>query len=507
MTIPPLTAAPGLPDRIEQDQTTFDSRMAATWAYLKNDFEPELNLITQAIDLASSTAVTAETNALIAEASAVATANYKGLWSSLTGALNIPASVFHDNKNWQLLQNIADVTSIEPGTNGSYWFDLSVRFLENATASNRTIFNPADTSYIAKARLSDTQTLYVYRGVYYCKAIVATVSESGITFSNEFQVGQSNSSELVSATPLSSTQVAVTWYNTVDYDAYIRVLTYNSGTNTLSAACVAYAYHTQGSPAAIHSACCAISSSKIAIFYNNPSDSGKMYGQVLSWDGSALSVATAAVIVQSYPGDTLIQAELISGSDTDGKIFITYTYATYSYASIANWTSVGGFSVSTPGSEIPSYNNYAPIVVLDSNTVIVFGRYYNSTYGFTFGEIYLYYVGGVSPVPVRKHQFTKIGNSDTVSLSANSATKIAPGKAAVMLSTYAGYEHTLFVFSASAPTDNRNASTLELLTEQTFSRYSNSYFTLSKTADNNLLYAYQDGNSHYGTIEKIGVDL
>ena len=49
MTIPELTAAPDLPDRIEQDQTIFDARMAAYWAYLKNDFEPELNLITSVL--------------------------------------------------------------------------------------------------------------------------------------------------------------------------------------------------------------------------------------------------------------------------------------------------------------------------------------------------------------------------------------------------------------------------------------------------------------------------
>lgn len=63
MTIPELTAAPDLPDRTEQDQTTFDSKMAAYWAYLKNDFEPELNLITLAIDLVGTTAVNAANTA------------------------------------------------------------------------------------------------------------------------------------------------------------------------------------------------------------------------------------------------------------------------------------------------------------------------------------------------------------------------------------------------------------------------------------------------------------
>ena len=38
--------------------------------------------------------------------SAVASANFKGAWSSLTGALNIPASVTHNGYLWILLNNL-----------------------------------------------------------------------------------------------------------------------------------------------------------------------------------------------------------------------------------------------------------------------------------------------------------------------------------------------------------------------------------------------------------------
>ncbi|MFZ6755752.1 hypothetical protein ACO0K9_00915 [Undibacterium sp. Ji50W] len=51
-----------------------------------------------------------------AAATIIATANYKGLWTSLTGPLNIPASVYHLGKFWTLTQNIADVTTKVPGT-------------------------------------------------------------------------------------------------------------------------------------------------------------------------------------------------------------------------------------------------------------------------------------------------------------------------------------------------------------------------------------------------------
>jgi hypothetical protein len=43
-------------------------------------------------------------------------ANYKGLWSSLTGALAIPASVYHLSKYWTLTTSLTDVTAKVPGT-------------------------------------------------------------------------------------------------------------------------------------------------------------------------------------------------------------------------------------------------------------------------------------------------------------------------------------------------------------------------------------------------------
>lgn len=40
---------------------------------------------------------------------------FKGTWSSLTGALSMPASVYHSNSYWILNTNLADVTAKEPG--------------------------------------------------------------------------------------------------------------------------------------------------------------------------------------------------------------------------------------------------------------------------------------------------------------------------------------------------------------------------------------------------------
>lgn len=51
---------------------------------------------------------------------AQSTANFKGNWSDLTGSLSVPASVYHDSRHWNLLNNLADVTTSEPGVSADW---------------------------------------------------------------------------------------------------------------------------------------------------------------------------------------------------------------------------------------------------------------------------------------------------------------------------------------------------------------------------------------------------
>lgn len=51
---------------------------------------------------------------------AAATAAFKGEWSSLSGALAVPASVYHSGQFWQLLRNVPDVTASEPGVSADW---------------------------------------------------------------------------------------------------------------------------------------------------------------------------------------------------------------------------------------------------------------------------------------------------------------------------------------------------------------------------------------------------
>lgn len=69
---------------------------------------------------------------------AIAAANFKGNWSALTGALAVPASVYHSSKFWLLLSSLADVTAATPGVSGS-WLEVitgNVMGPASATAGN-----------------------------------------------------------------------------------------------------------------------------------------------------------------------------------------------------------------------------------------------------------------------------------------------------------------------------------------------------------------------------------
>ncbi len=65
-------------------------------------------------------AAASQTAAAASEANTAALANFKGNWSSLTGALAKPASVFHNGAFWALLNNLADVTASQPGVSADW---------------------------------------------------------------------------------------------------------------------------------------------------------------------------------------------------------------------------------------------------------------------------------------------------------------------------------------------------------------------------------------------------
>lgn len=102
---------------------TYQEGTALTWAQMNENLR-----LMQAkyLDSASSAAI------------AIAAANFKGNWSALTGALAVPASVYHSSKFWLLLSNLADVTAKVPGVDAE-WLEIitgNVMGPASATAGN-----------------------------------------------------------------------------------------------------------------------------------------------------------------------------------------------------------------------------------------------------------------------------------------------------------------------------------------------------------------------------------
>ncbi|MEG0976460.1 MAG: hypothetical protein RSF42_17310 [Comamonas sp.] len=60
-----------------------------------------------------------------AASGAFASANYKGDWVSLSGALAVPATVTHLGRLWYLKSNLANVASQTPALGSTYWGEVS----------------------------------------------------------------------------------------------------------------------------------------------------------------------------------------------------------------------------------------------------------------------------------------------------------------------------------------------------------------------------------------------
>lgn len=90
--------------------------------------ESNANLSEQQAGVASTAALTAAARLVDVQTAAngaFAAANYKGEWSTLTGALNVPATVTHLGRLWYLKLNLANVTTQAPALGSTYWGEVS----------------------------------------------------------------------------------------------------------------------------------------------------------------------------------------------------------------------------------------------------------------------------------------------------------------------------------------------------------------------------------------------
>jgi len=91
-----------------------------------NAFKEQMNVV--------SSDITSKYNTITANT------NFKGSWSDLTGACTVPASVYHDEKFWMLLSDLADITAKEPGVD-TEWTEifLSVNIAGGATETSTAV--------------------------------------------------------------------------------------------------------------------------------------------------------------------------------------------------------------------------------------------------------------------------------------------------------------------------------------------------------------------------------
>lgn len=144
MAITPLPTPPS-----REDPNNFAERADALLAALVT-FVTECNATAADINAdeisaaaSASTATTKAGDAAAARDIAMAAVNYKGLWSSLSGALNIPASVVHSNNIWMLTQSVANVAAETPGVS-SKWLNVTpASGLGSAAYQPSSAFQPA----------------------------------------------------------------------------------------------------------------------------------------------------------------------------------------------------------------------------------------------------------------------------------------------------------------------------------------------------------------------------
>ena len=123
--IPPYTG--DVPQRT-QSPAVFSVNVDGFLTYIP----PTVDAMNVSTDFVNTKADETSSNAVIAQVAAdtsAAASNFKGRWADATGAATVPSSYNHNNADWQLLQNIPDITLDEPSNSAPNWQQISYREL------------------------------------------------------------------------------------------------------------------------------------------------------------------------------------------------------------------------------------------------------------------------------------------------------------------------------------------------------------------------------------------
>lgn len=119
VTPPTIDALPPAPQPADTP-SEFDSKafaLLAAQVAMVGDFNSAAAATQQNATAANERAVAAASSA----AAANTMASFKGLWSALAGQLPRPATVLDNGAYWVLLQDLADVAAVRPGTDPAVW--------------------------------------------------------------------------------------------------------------------------------------------------------------------------------------------------------------------------------------------------------------------------------------------------------------------------------------------------------------------------------------------------
>lgn len=146
MPIPVKPTVPPIPQRT-QEPALFSDNVDAFLTFIPDavDYFDEATTFTDdraaSADSSASAAALSQSSAAASAAAAAASSNYKGEWSSLSGALNKPATVSHNGAFWVLVNNLANVALSEPSVTADWLFNNGTRWSEVITTSSNLSAN------------------------------------------------------------------------------------------------------------------------------------------------------------------------------------------------------------------------------------------------------------------------------------------------------------------------------------------------------------------------------
>jgi len=213
MAITPLPTPPS-----REDPNNFAERADALLAALVT-FVTECNATAATVDAqstsATASAATATTKAGDAAAArdiAMAAVAYKGAWSSLSGALAIPASAYHSGKIYMLTESVANVALETPGVS-SKWLNVTpASGLGSAAYQPSSAFQPAIGAITALLKSTGSGNIAGATAADIVAAIGATVVQNATNATNATTAA--NATAIADGTVSTAAKIAnsiITW--------------------------------------------------------------------------------------------------------------------------------------------------------------------------------------------------------------------------------------------------------------------------------------------------------